>query len=170
MRLHILKTLQESFHTQTFLCNLSRFILATLTVSKFSDATLGLSLDDYYNMNGEVDTSVIRANVIAVYPVKTPPDSITQFKCIVGSVESGFLFQGNEENAATVFDINSKSIMGDIFKEYITKRFVRYYDKGLTTKKGLLTDAEAEKWCKVFMSDYVKNGHPDYPERYSPKL
>lgn len=136
---------------------------------KFNDAALGLSLDDYYNMNGEVDTSVIKANVIAVYPVKTPPDSITQFNCIVGTVESGFVFQGNEENTKTVFNKSDKSIMGAIFREYITKRFVRYYDEGLTTKKGLLTDAEADKYgVKVFMSDYVKNGHPDFPQRYAP--
>lgn len=137
---------------------------------KFNDAALGLSLDDYYNMNGEVDTSVIKANVIAVYPVKTPPDSITQFNCIVSTPESGFVFQGNEENTETVFNKSDKSIMGAIFKEYITKRFVRYYDEGLTTKKGLLTDAEADKYgVKVFMSDYVKNGHPDFPQRYAPK-
>lgn len=136
---------------------------------KFNDAALGLSLDDYYNMNGEVDTSVIKADVIAVYPVKTPPDSITQFNCIVGKIESGFVFQGNEENTETVFNKADTSIMGAIFREYITKRFVRYYDEGLTTKKGLLTDAEADKYgVKVFMSDYVKKGHPVFPQRYAP--
>lgn len=138
---------------------------------KFDDPTKGYTLQDYYDMNGETDVSVIKANVFAVYPIKVPPDSITQFNAIVGSMTTGFVYKGNEVNEQTVYDVEGeKSIMKNIFFEHITRRFVRYSGAKLETEEGILNEKDANAYgVKVFMSDYVKNGHPEYPERYNPQ-
>ena len=136
---------------------------------KFDNTEKGLTIDDYYDMNGEMDTTVIKASVFAVYPMKTPPDSITQFRCIVGDMISGLTFIGDEDNSKVVYDTSAKSIMKEVFYQNITKRFLREPSADVLRNNGVLSDKDANSYgVKVFMSDYVKNGHPDFPERYSP--
>lgn len=137
---------------------------------KFTDTNSGLTLDDYYDMTNENNTTILKASVFAVYPTKTPPDSVTQFRCLVGEMNSGLMFVGDEDNAKITYKPDAKSIMKDIFYENITKRFVREPTAKVERNNGVLSDADAAKYgVKVFLSDYLKDGYPNNNEKYSPK-
>ena len=79
--------------------------------------------DNYFNMDNEIKTTILNCSVFAVYPTKVPPDAITTFNCLVGSITTGFEYVADEDVAVTYAPSNT--MLPDLFDTFITKRFIR---------------------------------------------
>lgn len=136
------------------------------------------SIDDFYEMSPafEKGTSILKCSVLAVYPTKVPPDSVTMFKCVVGEVTTPFYSEADEEDFSYKPMVAGKSIMERVFWYMITKRFFKeetaYAEKKIVKDaKGLMDDSSATLYgVKVFLSDGIKSPKGALLEAYSPSV
>lgn len=98
---------------------------------KFDDPGRGLTLDDFYNLRDNATRKAYEETeclVLAVYPVKLPPDGVTLFDCVVGTSTPPFhSIQGPSEQGST-FDTTKTGepiSVRDYLFEAITRRFPR---------------------------------------------
>lgn len=127
----------------------------------FTNPYSGLTKEDYNNLltNKSKGTKVIKGDIIAVYPTKLPPDGVTTFRMIIGTVENsiGSKFDEEDDNAKIADTISIK----DYLYKYVTQRCLKSGTpeedmKKIRERDGIMSDGEASKYgVKVYCSKGV---------------
>jgi len=127
----------------------------------FTNPFSGLTKDDYNNLltNKSKGTKIIKGEIFAVYPTKLPPDGVTTFRMIIGTIENsiGSTFDEEDDNAKIADTISIK----DYLYKYITQRCLKAGTpeddiKKIRDRDGIMSDGEASKYgVKVYCSKGV---------------
>jgi hypothetical protein len=84
--------------------------------------------------DGDLQGLTLTGQLLAIYQTKGPPDKATKFQCVIGSADTGLMYNYTEEDLDVDLSVKGgdgygdrppQNQLGKLFYESVTKRFVR---------------------------------------------